>query len=283
MKTILTSFFCFLNFAIYSQENILEFDKMFYESEDHWVAFPPKEGENKYMYGFIYLDNTAGYTFHFGGNFSVDAKGKFTSDEKIAATRMIRRLEPNTMKMAIIPDAKLKELELPKIPDWLEIYKSDETAETLTRKGYHLNHIGASKSAIPVLLKAYKMSPHEKGLEFELSYAYNATGEFQKAVEVLEKALKNNANDPMFYRELGYSFINLEKLVEAEKIYKIGISILKDDSQKAEMAFNMAGVYFRSKEKGKFEIWSKEVKKFADKNSQFIHYLNQMETEMNKS
>ncbi|RRJ91399.1 tetratricopeptide repeat protein [Flavobacterium macacae] len=280
MKTILTSFFCFLNFVIFAQENILEFDKMFYESEDHWVAFPPKEGENKYMYGFIYLDNTAGYTFHFGGNFSVDAKGKFTSEEKRAATRMIRRLEPNTMKMAIIPDAKLKELELPKVPDWLEIYKSDETAETLTRKGYHLNHIGASKNAVPVLLKAYKMSPHEKGLEFELSYAYNAIGEFQKAVEVLEKALKNNANDPMFYRELGYSFINLEKPLEAEKIYKIGISILKDDSQKAEMAYNMAVVYYQSKEKSKFEVWAKQVKKFAKPESQYAKNIILREDEL---
>ena len=222
----------------------------------------------------------AGYTFNWEGTISIDATGKFMLKKKEVVGSVKHRLEPNTMKMAIIPDAKLKELELPKVPDWLEIYKSDETAETLTRKGYHLNHIGASKNAVPVLLKAYKMSPHEKGLEFELSYAYNAIGEFQKAVEVLEKALKNNANDPMFYRELGYSFINLEKPLEAEKIYKIGISILKDDSQKAEMAYNMAVVYYQSKEKSKFEEWAKQVKKFAKPESQYAKNIALMENEL---
>ena len=150
------------------------------------------------------------------------------------------------------------------------------------KKGYHLNHIGASKNAIEPLLKAYKMNPHESGLEFELSYAYNATGQFQKAVDILEKALKNNPEDYMFYRELGYSYINLKKPLEAEKIYKKGISISNADSQKAEMAYNMEGVYYQAKDKTKFEEWAKETKKFAKPESQFAKNIVLMETELQK-
>lgn len=280
MKRFLFLILCLINFSLFAQENLLEFNKNFYESEDHWVAFPPNEDENKYMYGFIYLDNSAGFTFHYEGSFSIDSNGKFTSDEKDKNSRIIRRLEPNTRKMAIIPDSKLKELEVPKIPDWLENYKSDETTETLVRKGYFLNHIGASTNALEPLLKAYKLNPHEKGLEFELSYAYNAAGEFKKAVEVLEIALKNNPKDHMFYRELGYSYINMKKPLEAEKVYKKGILVSNDDFQKAEMAYNMAGVYYQSKEKSKFEEWAKQVKKFATPESQYAKNIALMENEL---
>jgi len=280
MKRSLFVVFCFLNLSLFAQENLLEFNKTFYESEDHWVAFPAKEGENKYNFGFVYLDNTAGYTFDWEGTFSIDPSGKFIPVKKEVVGSVKHRLEPNTIEMAIIPDSKLNDLEVPKIPDWLENYKSDGTASALVRKGYHLNHIGASKNALEPLLKAYKINPHESGLEFELSYAYNAIGEFQKAVEVLEKALKNNPKDHMFYRELGYSYINLEKPSEAEKIYKKGISISTDDSQKAEMAYNMAGVYYRSKEKNKFQVWAKQVKKFAIPESQFVKNIDLMEAEL---
>lgn len=280
MKTVLTSLFCFLNFTIFAQENLLNFDKNFYECEDSWVVIPSEEGEKKYTYGFVYLDNIAGYTFRLGGDFSINADGKYHANTVEDYSAIIYRLESNTVQMSKLSDEKLKELGVKKIPDWLKIYKSEETAETLTRKGYHLNHVGASKNAIPVLLKAYKMNAHEKGLEFELSYAYNATGEFQKAVEVLEKALKNNPKDHMFYRELGYSYINLKKPLEAEKTYKKGILVSNDDSQKAEMAYNMAGVYYQSKEKNKFEEWAKQVKKFAKPESQYAKNIILMENEL---
>lgn len=280
MKRFLFLILCLFNLSLFAQENLLKFDKNFYEIENNWVVIPNEEGATDYTFGFVYLDIVAGYTFRDGGTFSINKDGKYIVTPVAEHEMLLYRLEENTVKMALIVEEKLKEMKLKKNPDWLNNYKYNENADNLTKKGYFLNHFGASTYAIGPLLKAYKLNPHEKGLEFELSYAYNATGEFQKAVEVLEKALKNNPKDHMFYRELGYSYINLKKPLEAEKIFKKGILVSSDDSQKAEMAYNMAGVYYQSKEKSKFEEWAKQVKKFAKPESQYAKNIALMENEL---
>lgn len=263
-----------------AQKDGLYYNKPYYQCENKWVALPQKEGEQNYLYGFLYLDGTAGYTFDYQGNFTV-ANGKFIKDDKPREASMKYRIEKGWPELAILPDEKVKEMGLPSEPDWLYIYREKENdVDRLHRKGFILNDIEASAEAIPVLLKAYAKEPHYEGVEFELAFAYNATEQYSKAIEVLKKAIAYNSKNYMFYRELGYSYVHSGNVAEAEKTYSKGIAMSTDNAQSAEMAFNMAGHYYRTKDKANFAKWHNVVKKYATADSPFLTYLAQMETEL---
>ena len=48
----------------FSQSNPqeLSFDTKYYNAVDKWIAFPKKATDTSYIFGFIYLDDTAGFT-----------------------------------------------------------------------------------------------------------------------------------------------------------------------------------------------------------------------------
>ncbi len=172
-------------------------------------------------------------------------------------------------------------MKLPLLPDWLSVYREGENEiSQLVRRGFIYNDLGASDLALPILLEAYKTDPHFKSLEFELAFAYNALEQPEKAIHVLESALKNDPENSLFYRELGYSYKHLKNTDKAESIYNKGISISKNDTEKAEMAFNMAGMYYEGKNKKKFDEWAVIVKKYAEKDSVYLQYLTKMETSL---
>ncbi|MFP9117785.1 tetratricopeptide repeat protein [Flavobacterium sp. RNTU_13] len=272
--------FLFSVHMAYGQKDGLYFDKKYYECENKWVALPQKEVENTYIYGFVYLDGSAGYTFDVQGNFSVNS-GKFSKDNTQRESSLKYRLPKRYALLAILPDIALKQMGLPKEPDWLKIYREGEdNTDRLVNKGFLLNDVEASAEAIPVLLKAYGKDPHYKGLEFELAFAYNATEQYTTAIEVLKKALSVDPENYMFYRELGYSYLHNQNAAEAEKLYTKGISISKDDDQSAEMAFNMAGHYYGLKDKVNFAKWAATAKKYMKDTSPFKPYLEKMETEL---
>jgi len=258
---VLFSSFCF------GQNQELKFTTKYYDAVDKWVAF---RGDSTYTVGFIYIDEEAGFTFRFNAT-------------KDSASVFIFRLGEKTANVAILSDKEIELLGLPKIPDWLKVYKQNENESSyLVKMGYFYNHVGASHNAIKPLLKAYNKEPHFQGLEFELSYAYNATKDFDKAIAVLNKAIENDPKNFWFYRELGYTFINQNKLDDAEKTYLQGIVLSTNKPQKAEMAFNMAASYFRTKNKPKFEKWAKLTKEYADKDSQFYDGINYFEKNWGK-
>jgi len=51
-----------ISFKINAQTELL-FNKKFIDSEDKWVAFQ-KDSDNKYGFGFIYIDEEAGLTLN---------------------------------------------------------------------------------------------------------------------------------------------------------------------------------------------------------------------------
>ena len=257
----------------------LKFDKIYFECEDKYVAFPLYDDETDYSFGFIYLDEQAGFTYQVIGDFKIDENGKYIADTSASAESNIKlRLEPNTKDVAIIPNEKVLEMGFPLTPYWLKFYKANENkVQSLIKRGYHFNHVGACNIALINLEEAYKIEPHAKGLEFEMSYAYNHLKEYDKAVAILEKAIENNPKDYFFYRELGFSYSKMEKLDEAEKVYKRGIKMSDDNAQKAEMAINMAQAYTLRKNEKKFKEWAKVVKKYADKDSDFVKMLARYE------
>jgi hypothetical protein len=50
----------------------LRFDTNYYDAVDKWVAFPKKDIDSTYPYGFIYIDSQAGFTFNYESRFKLD-------------------------------------------------------------------------------------------------------------------------------------------------------------------------------------------------------------------
>jgi tetratricopeptide (TPR) repeat protein len=267
-----------------AQENSeLKFETNFYDAVNKWVVLPKKSTDSIYTYGFIYMDISAGITFHLGGSFFIDKNNKYIGDAEPGHQMTKKRLDnPNIVKMAVLNDKKMAELNLTKEPDWLIHYKfSEDSVENLTQLGYHYNHVGACERALFYLNKAYKKEPNHKGLEFEIAYAYNHLGQYDKSIPILEKALKNDSKNYSFYRELGYAYSKLNKLDMAEKTYKKGISLSDSNFEKSEMAVNMAQGYFLIKNKAKFDEWAKITRNYAEKGSQYAQYIDFFEKEWN--
>lgn len=263
------------------EPNAIQIDKAFYEAVDKWVILP--SDDNSFTYGCVYIDEQAGFTFHWGGQlvyedgkYSIDEKKQEETDKYSTKIRIDQEWKAN---VGIIPNDILKQVGLPNEPEWLEVYKSNaHTVAYKTKIGYFFNHVGGSQQAIPYLEEAYRKEPHFEGLEFELGYAYNATKQYEKAIEIMNSAIENNPKNYYFYRELGFSFKYLNKVDEAEKIYKKGIGMSDNDFEKSEMALNMAHTFFELGNKKKFKEWAEITKKYAEVNSRYAKLIELFES-----
>lgn len=283
MRLILSLFILIYSFG-FSQSNSteLKFNTKYYKAADKWIAFPKKEADTTYTFGFIYIDEQAGFTFDYTSNFEKTSDGLKKLPRQFEAG-LKSRLSKNTVDVAILSDEQIRQLELPKEPEWLAVYKEgSEKPEYLKNIGFHYNAVGASNLALKHLLKAYKIKPHLKGLEFELAYAYNATGKFNEAIPILEKAIENDSQTFWFYRELGFSYKNLGQVKKAEKIYRTGMKLTEDKAQKAEIAINLAQSYVQLKNEKKFNEWAKLTKKYSEKGSRFEEYIDAWAKEFDK-
>jgi hypothetical protein len=122
-------------------QNALKFDKTNVLCEDKWIAYPANK-DGLYMFGFIYIDSSAGLTFNYEGNFKIDKNEKFIKTEPLEkrTSRIMSRLQPNQTAIAEIPEEKFKELGIDKEPEWLKIYKTGEnTIERLYHWGFMYN------------------------------------------------------------------------------------------------------------------------------------------------
>ena len=262
--------------------NGLKFDKKYYETVDNWVAFPKSEMDSTYIYGFVYIDEQAGFTYQLGNTFNIDKNNTYIPEQIDSTTSVKYRLEPNWKLVAIIPSEKLKELKLPETPDWLKYYKENkDSVSYLKNIGFHYNHVGACELALEHLEKAYKIEPHHEGLEFELAYAYNALEQFEKSIPILINAIENNKKNFYFYRELGFAYKNVGEIEQAEKIYKKGLRISKNKFEKSEMAVNMAQAYLEQKNRIKFDEWAKLTIKYAEKGSRYAQFIDLFEQKWN--
>src|SRR5580698_10392124 len=170
-------------------QNDLTFDKRFVECENQWVAFQISQ-DSTYPFGFIYIDEQAGLTFDLKGNFSISADNIWmphrVGDSTMGSIKY--RLQPNQVKVAIIPSSRFGELQITTQPDWLKFYQTDTgSIQHLYRWGFLYNSWDFSARALTYLQRAYVLNPDFKGLAFELGYAYNALEQYEKAIPVLQK------------------------------------------------------------------------------------------------
>lgn len=253
---------------------VLKFDKRFVESEDKWVALRGKPGES-YSYGFVYLDSQAGFTMQAGGSFTIDAQGKYIPSPSKHNVKV--RLQPNQIKVALIPLDKLSELNVELVPDWLKFYKSDTTsAAYLYQRGFAYNVWDYPAGAIRFLKKGYQIDPKYKDLGLELGYTYNAIAQYDKADEVLRAAQPYSSDKCYFYKELAYAQMHSNQLAVAAKTAKEGISKCGDKALQSEMAYNIAYQYHLLKDQTNFDLWVKETEKWAVKGDRFMVNLEKM-------
>lgn len=266
LLAVLWSGFCF------GQD--LNFNTRFFDAVDKWVAFEKNGDQKEYGYGFIYIDEDAGFTFDYTSDFKITDEG-FENISREFQGMFKSRLTANTANVHILTDRQIAQLQLPAQPEWLEVYKRNENELSyLVKIGSSYNHVGASINALKPLSQVYAVNPHYEGVEFELAYAYNATENYEKAFEVLTKAIGKDPKNFLFFKELGFASLRMGKIEKAEETYKKGIALTNDNQQKSEMALNMTHSYFLLKNRAKFDEWEKITKKYMEKDSQFNQYLD---------
>jgi tetratricopeptide (TPR) repeat protein len=266
-------------------QNILKFDKRNVQCEDKWISYQ-MDKDSTYTFGFIYIDSQAGLTFNYEGKFKIEKDGRFNKLKSEFGNNVgfiKSRLEPNRIAIAEIPEAKFKELNIEKTPDWLASYKTDEnTVDRLYRWGYRYNGWNECEKALTFLEKAEKMDENFKGLQTELAFSYNALEKYDKAEISLKKAIANNPKDCYTYKELAYTYTKLFNFNKVAETYKKMTKICAEKNFIQETAYNLAYEYFKVKDKTNFKKWKIEAEKWSKTENQYTKNLNQMETEINK-
>jgi hypothetical protein len=267
-------------FPTLCEGKLLDFSTKFTQCLNHWVAFPRKPTQKDYLYGFIYVDEQAGFTFHMTGNFLIDDSNRFVKlpNEDFDKKYSVKvRIEGNRYA-AILPSVAIVRLGLPERPDWLNNYDDGKnSAYHRLRLGFWLNHLGDSRQALDPLESAYKDQPTTEGLELELAYAYNALQQFEKSIAVLSTALKRKPKDVLFGNELAYAHLNKGNYKEAIELYLELIPLCPNDLmvQKSEMAMNLAQAYGKSGNNKEQQEWMKKAKTWAPDGSDLSNYFKQ--------
>jgi len=280
---IFLSFTITITLAQSKTPDTLQFNKRASRSVNQWVVFPKAPNNPKYAYGFIYMDATAGITFHLAGNFTIAKNGTYLVDSAARAKLMNSmykvRLAPNTKLVSFLPRSHYSDLSITGDPDWLKIYQRDTTTLTYNvTMGKHLNTMNDCEYAITYLLKTYKVQPHTPGVEFELAYAYNVLGRYDGAINVLVLAIKNDNTNVLLIKELGYSYLQQKNIDKAIEVYKDGITACGEGhaNEKTEMAMNIASGYKYQKNDDLAKEWYIKAKTWAPINSNEYKQLVQM-------
>ena len=259
---------------------LLDFSTKFTHCVNQWVAFPRKPTQKDYLYGFIYVDEQAGFTFHMTGNFVIEDANRFVKlpNEDLDRKYGIKlRIEGNRFA-AILPPEAIAQLGLPEKPDWLKFYDDGKNSpHHRMRLGFWLNHLGDSQQALIPLESAYRDQPDTEGLEFELVYAYNALQQYDKSIAALSTALKRKPKDVLLGNELAYANLHKGNFKEAIELYLQFISLCPDSLmvQKSEMAINLARAYGQVGSKEEQQKWMDKAKAWAPEGSAVSKFFKQ--------
>lgn len=257
----------------------LNYNKRFVECEDKWVAFQLHEDSTS-AYGFIYIDEDAGLTFNLEGKYKLTPEGKLQA-EKTSGSNIKMRLEPNNVKVAVIPESMYTVFQVDTVPEWLQYYQTNlNSVARLYKWGFMYNGWDMCDKALEYLLKAQAIDPNYPDLAVEIAYSYNCLNQYEEALSVLETAIKNNPTDAYINKEYIYSLVNSKKIDKAIEQYLHSVDIDIAKTFNAENCFNILGYYYKQNDAANFKIWKKELKKWPINNPQIKDYLKRMEEDM---
>ncbi len=276
MKNLLIStLLLFVSFEILAQADPeLKYDQPFTKCEKKWVVLSRSEADRNYTFGYIYIDSQAGFTFDLQGMFMVDATGRYIKDTiSLKNSGSIKyRIAPNWRPVALLPSKHFNELKIKAEPDWVKTYYNyTDTLAHNYRWGWIYNDINDSQTALTYLEKVYKVNPHYPGVEFEMTFAYNALGKFNDAIKLLEPAISNDPKNTFFYKELAYAYFHAQQYEKAILTYKTGLEFFPNERSetRGEFAFNMANAYKTLNNEAEYKAWMVRAKDYTPTNSRY--------------
>lgn len=269
-----------------SAQSIPQFDKPAMLCEDRWVAMLLDSAKGEYTYGFIYLDQQAGFTADIHGAFKIDASGSYVNvpgifDSVKGSVKI--RLKPKGGAYAILPSDKIVQLGLPVEPDWLKIYKGDTlSSKGLYDWGFQYNAYGLCKKGARYLEKAHKIEPKYKGLEVELAFSYNCLGRYDLAAVLLESAYEDNPTDAYVNKELIYAQLKAGDLLRAAESCKRALIVCTDTMYNAENTYNILYEFFEKRDIANFDAWKAPTKRWNAAKPEQLKGIGIMEVDLKK-
>lgn len=252
----------------------LTYDLHMSDCENRWVALYRKPEDTDYTYGFVYIDPQAGFTVQYGGRFTIDADGKYhLAPDPISGDKMNLkiRLDQNGIA-ALLPARALVQLGLPEKPDWLKFY--EDNADLVTHRvswGFFYNAIGDSRRALDYLEPAYKERPDAPRVPFELTYAYNATGQPDEAIRIAKGEFTKNPKDELLCREMAFAYLRLKSYSDATGQYQACVALCADSesgmAEKSELAMNLSVAYEALGDTTNRSAWLEKARNWAPKGS----------------
>lgn len=231
------------------------FSTPFHEAVNKYIVFSPKPDDKQLMLGVAYIDPTAGYSYRYFGNITVDnGKLNFVPAEENAD--FIARWQNLDLKVAVLPDERVGQLKLSAYPEFLKFYQTDKLdRDFLVDILSFQNGAGYSNLALPQLEKLRKENYKSAKFYFELAFAYNALNQSSKAEEVIYEAEKNNLKDELLIKEMHYALLHQNKLMLAGDYLESNFKNFKSKNYKSESIVNQIINYSNQKDVVNAKKW----------------------------
>jgi len=284
MKKLFIAILIFAGILVFSQNvSDLKFVTNPVEAENSYVVLPKKETDTKYSFGFVYFDESAGYTYRDLGSLEIqDGHLKISQDDFYKQASMISRIGNFNLKLAKLDGKILQKLNLESPPEWLKIYKitKDENARDL-RKASVLNGMNQCILALPILNNLYAKNYKTTGLYFEKAFAHNAVRQLAEGEKIALEAIANGKTDDLIYKEYVYSLVNQNKLSEADKFLTENFLKFKNDQNKNEAVINMVASSLHYDNLVFAEKWLQKLKDIPN-SSRYQKNIDQLENILKK-
>ena len=281
-KLILLLTLCYFTLPGFAQKAIgtdtaLKFNQRYTKCERKWVVMSKSDTLANYTFGFIYIDEQAGFTFDLKGTFKVDGNNNYIVDTTATKNGSIKyRISPNWRLVALLPQKHFKELHIKPQPNWLKYYYAyTDTVAHNYRWGYTYNDVDEPAIALTYLEPAYKADPKNPDIAFETAYAYNALTRYDDAVKIMEIAITQTPGNPLFYKELGFAYLHKEDYDKAITTYKKGLEHFADKptESRGELAYNIASIYKKQNNQAEYKNWMTKAKAYTPMDSRYYKLI----------
>lgn len=252
-------------------EDGLKFDKLLIDCENKWVAVSLDNG-TKYVFGYVYLDNSAGLTFNLKGSFTIE-NGVYLPKH---IPEVKNRITPSESKVALIPSKRLAELQVEKTPGQFDYIGKNN------KQDRYLKLAMTCKK-----WKRFKQAERYEALAVS-TYTYFSFDGTNFISETIPKPQETsrirvlNGNYTDSYQQEIFRLAKADKMRAAQLTYIEAIRICGDESAKADMAYNIAYQYYIKADMRNFDIWCNEVKRWIVKDNSYADKLDKMRTMLSK-
>lgn len=249
----------------------------FTKCERKWVALTKRDKSGRYIYGYVFIDEKAGFVFYAGGLFRVNKNQKYEIDTVAFSKEHPKVLiKPNWQKVAIISPQHCSELGLDPMPDWVKPYYTyTDTATYDQRIGFLYNDLDEPALALPYLQKSWQLNTRSKGTAYDLGYAYNELGKYDQAISVLTPAILLGSDNAFLYKQLGDAYAAKNDTTKAIDSYKRAIDHFPTgkNEAKAEAAYVLADMYKKNGYADEYKNWMLKAKSYSPADSRYYKLI----------